>query len=260
MIELAYMSIEGITEQEREFLYTCVAPERREQLMARQNRLSADLSLAAEALARVMLCRTVRRLEAERLANGEWIPDDFPYSGGMPGRIQPKDFVIVRAENGKPYQGTVPGLFFNCSHSGTMVACGVAGEEIGVDIQKRTDGGRLREKVFCSEEMQEAESSGFFTEVWAKKESYLKLTGEGLRKELKSLNVCRMQTESQVQWHSEWVLDEYYLCACLENRGTYGTAGTLLKQDSGAAKGRAFRSCPVRPEEITEYIREVQEG
>ena len=260
MIELAYMSIEGISEAERELLYSCVAPDRRQQLMARKNRLSADLSLAAEALARVMLCRTVRRMEAERLAKGDRIPDDFPYSGGMPGRIQPKDFVIVRAENGKPYQGTVPGLFFNYSHSGTMVACGVAGEEIGVDIQKRRDSGMLREKVFCPEELKE-ESSSFFTEVWAKKESYLKLTGEGLRKELKSLNVYRMQAEAQVQWYSEWVLDEYCLCACLEGRETYGSEGLLSEnEDSGVANGRVFRSCPVRPEEITEYIREVQEG
>ena len=224
MLELAYMSIEGMTEQEREFLYTCVTPERREQLMSRKKRLSADLSLAGEVLARVMLWKTVRQLEEARQSRRDWIPDDFPYSGGEPGRIQPKDFVILREADGKPYQETVPGLFFNYSHSGTMVACGIAGENIGVDIQKLTEGSRVRKKVYCREEWLEETASGnslhFFTEVWAKKESYLKLTGEGLRRELKSLHVRKMQEDGKVQWYGGWVLEEYCMYACVEGSQT----------------------------------------
>ena len=269
MIELAYMSIEGISDADRELLYACVAPERREQLMARKNRLSADLSLAAEALARVMLCRIVRQLETERLMNGDCIPDDFPYSGGEPGIIQPKDFVIVRAGDGKPYQETAPGLYFNWSHSDTLVACGVAGEEIGVDIQKITDGGRVREKLFCPEELQEAEkateSSCFFTEVWAKKESYLKLTGEGLRRELKSLNVCRMQTDGEVQWYGGRISDAYYLYACVEgttdeNVSKNRSVGTQEEKRDGASGETRCTVCQISLKEITEFIESVQEA
>jgi len=220
MLELAYMSIEGMTEQDREILYTCTTPERREQLLSRKNRLAADLSLAGEVLARVMLWKAVRRLEKERLAQCDCIPDDFPYSGGMAGVIQPRDFVIVRDEYGKPYQETVPGLFFNYSHSGTMVACGIAGENIGVDIQKFTEGGRVREKVYCAGEWEEerafADTSRYFTEVWTKKESFLKLTGDGLRREMKSLNVRKMQETDAVRWYGGWVLEEYCLYACAE--------------------------------------------
>jgi len=224
MLELAYMSIEGMTEQEREILYSCVAPERREQLLARKNRMSADLSLAAEVLARVMLWKAVRRLEEERQAKCDCIPDDFPYSGGKPGVIQPKDFVVVRDKDGKPYQETVPGLFFNYSHSGMMVACGIAGENIGVDIQKLTEGGKVSKKVFCQEELEEEKASGepsrFFTEVWAKKESYLKLTGEGLRRSMTSLQLRKMQEEGEVKWYGGWTPEEYCLYACVENGGT----------------------------------------
>lgn len=223
MLELAYMSIEGMTEQEREFLYTCVTPERREQLMSRKNRLSADLSLAGEVLARVMLWKMVRQLEEARQSQCDSIPDDFPYSGGVSGAIQPKDFVIVRDQYGKPYQETVPGLFFNYSHSGTMVACGIAGENIGVDIQKLTEGGRVREKVYCVGEWEEGayvDSSRYFTEVWTKKESFLKLTGEGLRREMKSLYVRKMQETGEVRWYGGWVLEEYCLYACVEGSQT----------------------------------------
>ena len=223
MLELAYMSIEGMSGQDREILYSCVTTERREQLMARKNRQSADLSLAGEVLARWMLWKAVMQLEEERQAQCDCIPDDFPYSGGKPGVIQPKDFVVVRDKDGKPYQETVPGLFFNYSHSGTMVACGIAGENIGVDIQKRTEGNRVREKVYCQAEYGEEKISGnpsrYFTEVWAKKESYLKLTGEGLRRDMTSLQLCKMQEDGEVLWYGGWTSEEYCLYACVENSG-----------------------------------------
>ena len=248
MLELAYMSIEGMTEQEREILYGCVTSERQEQLRTRKNRQSADLSLAGEVLARVMLWKAVRRLEEEHQAQCDCIPDDFPYSGGKPGVIQPKDFVIVRDTDGKPYQETVPGLFFNYSHSGTMVACGIAGEAIGVDIQKRTEGGRVREKAYCQEEWLEdeasADASRFFIEVWAKKESYLKLTGEGLRREMKSLHVRKMQENGEVQWYGGWALEEYCLYACVENF---------------AAGEKESNIYPMSLCEITDIIKRVQE-
>lgn len=221
MLEVAYMSIEGMSEADRELLYSCVTPERQEQLRSRRNSLSADLSLAGEVLARVMLWKTVRMQEEERQAQCDCIPDDYPYSGGRPGVIQPKDFVILRDKQGKPYQETVPGLFFNYSHSGSMVACGVAGENIGVDIQKQTEGSKVREKVYCEEELVDEENSvdwsRYFTEIWTKKESYLKLTGEGLRREMKSLNVRRMRVSGEVQWYGGWVLDDYCLYACVED-------------------------------------------
>lgn len=186
MLELAYMSIEGMTEREREILYDCVSPERREQLRSRKHRQSADLSLAGEVLARVML--------------------------GKAGALHAKEIVIVRDTQGKPGQETVPGLFFNYSHSGTMVACGIAGENIGVDIQKRNDGTKVKEKVYCP-----AEREDDFTEIWAKKESYLKLTGEGLRREMKTLDVRKMQADGEAQWYGGWVMKDYCLYACVVN-------------------------------------------
>ncbi len=221
MFELAYMSIEGMNNEAREVLYSCVAPERRQELMTRWNRISADLSLAAEGLARVMICRIVQQIEKERVASGDCIPDDFPYSGGIAGALQAKDIHIERDENGKPYQGTVPGLYFNYSHSDILVACGVTGEEIGVDIQEVRHNVKIRERVYCQEEKQEDaayDNDEFFAEVWAKKESYLKLTGEGLRREMKTLNVRKMQEDGEVQWYGGKIGADGYLYACVEGK------------------------------------------
>ena len=249
MLELAYMSIEGMTEQEREVLYTCVAPERQEALSARKSRQSADLSLAGEVLARMMLWKVVRRLEEERLTQCVCIPDDFVYSEGKAGVIQPKDFIIMRDKLGKPFQETVPGLFFNYSHSGTMVACGIAGTNIGVDIQRQTDGGKVKEKVYCREEWAKEESSAdltcYFTEIWTKKESYLKLTGEGLRREMKSLNVRKLRENDDVNWYGGWVLDDYCLYACVEE---------------SAAREAVSNIYPMSLGELTHLIKRVQEA
>lgn len=223
MLEVAYMSIEGMSETDRELLYSCVTPERCQQLKKRGNRLSADLSLAAEGLARVMICQIVKQLEKVRLTAGDCISDDFPYSGGVAGALQPKDIAIICQESGKPYQGTVPGLYFNYSHSGMMIACGVAGEEIGVDIQQVRHNILIREKVYCKdEELEDADYSNdeYFAEVWAKKESYLKMTGEGLRREMKTLNVRKMQEEGDAQWYGGKIGADYYLYACVKNKET----------------------------------------
>ena len=266
MLELAYMSIEGMTEREREVLYTCVAPERQRQLLARKNRLSADLSLAGEVLARVMLWKAVRKNEGECQAKCDCIPDDFAYSGGVSGRIRPKEFCIVRDADGKPYQETVPGLFFNYSHSGTMVACGIAGEAIGVDIQKLVEGNKVRKKVYCTEEWEEERASGnppcFFTEVWTKKESYLKLTGEGLRREMKSLNVRKMQEKGDAQWYGGWISEDFCMYACVEGDQvdlTGGTNGLSRNGEVNEKKENTVSMCQIRLSEMIDWIKIVQE-
>lgn len=219
MFELAYMSIEGMDDEAREILYSCVSTERRKELMTRWHRVSADLSLAAEGLARVMICRIVQQMEQERAEAGEWIPDDFPYDGE--GTLTAKAIHIEREADGKPYQRTIPGLYFNYSHSDVLVACGVAGEEIGVDIQEVRHNVKIRERVYCQEEMQEDaayDNDEFFAEIWAKKESYLKLTGEGMRREMRTLNVRKMQEDGEVWWHGGKIAEDCYLYICAEGK------------------------------------------
>lgn len=90
--------------------------------------------------------------------------------------------------NGKPYFTDYP-FYFNLSHSGQYVFCGVSGREIGVDIQKvqKADELRLAKRFFSEEEYtalegckeQEIRRQMFFR-MWTRKEAYGKLTGHGL--------------------------------------------------------------------------------
>ncbi len=94
-------------------------------------------------------------------------------------------------KHGKPYLAGRP-FYFNLSHSGSYVCCGVAGEEIGVDIQRmeKVSGERLDRiagRFFCRREQEalsacpgEEERRELFYRLWTRKEAYGKLTGEGI--------------------------------------------------------------------------------
>ncbi len=102
-----------------------------------------------------------------------------------PSAIKPR---YQYGENGKPYlEGC--SFYFNLSHSGDYVFCGVSKREIGVDIQKIQAGNELRlaRRFFSPVERQALEACGdgesrrsMFFRMWTRKEAYGKLTGEGL--------------------------------------------------------------------------------
>ena len=91
-------------------------------------------------------------------------------------------------ENGKPYLREHP-FYFNLSHSGDYVFCGVSGQEIGVDIQRIQGENELRlaKRFFSASEYRILENCGnretrrmLFFRMWTRKEAYGKLTGRGL--------------------------------------------------------------------------------
>lgn len=101
----------------------------------------------------------------------------------------PEAFLCMKQkESGKPYLVDYPQVHFNLSHSGEMVACAIGRIEVGVDIQQLIP---VKEKVatrFFTEKENERlkqcatkkEYEKQFIQYWCRKESYLKLTGEGL--------------------------------------------------------------------------------
>jgi 4'-phosphopantetheinyl transferase len=92
---------------------------------------------------------------------------------------------IRAAPSGKPYAAGAENVCFSISHSAYSCICAVARREIGADIQKRVSPSpRLIGRV-CSpaeaELLRTAEDpAAVFTDMWALKESLLKLTGEGI--------------------------------------------------------------------------------
>ena len=89
-------------------------------------------------------------------------------------------------QNGKPF---ISGQkHFNISHSGDFVVCAVCDDEIGVDVEKvERMSPRLMHKFLADKEtaaldsLDEAEIPRYLCEKWVRKESCLKLTGDGLR-------------------------------------------------------------------------------
>ena len=91
---------------------------------------------------------------------------------------------IRYGKHGKP---EVDGIFFNLSHSHDVAICAVADRSVGCDVEKIgkvPDGiaGRYfssKENAYLEQFSGEERARAFF-KIWTMKESYLKMTGEGL--------------------------------------------------------------------------------
>lgn len=103
-----------------------------------------------------------------------------------------KSFQDIRyGQNKKP---EVEGLHFNISHSHEIVVCAVSDLPVGCDVEKI---GEMREKIvshfFTSKEImylnqyEGIEKENEFYRLWTMKESYMKMTGEGMKLSLKRI-------------------------------------------------------------------------
>lgn len=93
---------------------------------------------------------------------------------------------VCIGEHGKPYLQNNNDIFFNLSHSGDYVLCGIADRQIGVDIQKRHDKdvSGVKEKIHNAQDKDE----DFFL-LFSAKEAFCKCTGEGLQRDLSHIAV-----------------------------------------------------------------------
>lgn len=91
---------------------------------------------------------------------------------------------VMAGEHGKPM---VEGLEFNLSHSGNLVICAVSDQPVGCDVELlRKAPARVAERYFSRDEQEylsrfcgEDYDKEFFR-LWTMKESYVKMTGEGI--------------------------------------------------------------------------------
>lgn len=92
---------------------------------------------------------------------------------------------IAYGECRKPYLADYPKIYFNISHCPKGCVCAVSDKEIGVDIQDiRPFSWDIAKRVCCDNELKLLEQTDdkdlLFTKFWAMKESYVKMTGEGI--------------------------------------------------------------------------------
>lgn len=90
---------------------------------------------------------------------------------------------------GKPFVQEYPRVFFNISHCHRGIACAVMDKPVGIDIEEIQFDEDLAKVIFNTEELEVIRNANEpavkFTEFWTRKESILKLTGEGLRDDMK---------------------------------------------------------------------------
>ena len=126
-------------------------------------------------------CRIMKYLKAEdrkrSLGAGLLLNRVLPRYGASPDAVR-------AGADGKP---EVEGIFFNLSHSGHIVICATAEKEVGCDVEKIVKAPEgVAERFFHTGEsayvnacMGEERDHRFFR-IWTMKESYIKMTGEGM--------------------------------------------------------------------------------
>ena len=125
---------------------------------------------------------------------------------------------VYIGKHGKP---EVEGIHFNISHSGKYVICAVSDSPVGCDIEKRRKiSPHLAERYFCTTEKVhlepfdvEAYEQEFFR-LWTKKESYVKMTGEGLATSMDTFDV--LQKEGRDCFFEEYEVEGYQIAVCTE--------------------------------------------
>lgn len=101
----------------------------------------------------------------------------------------------AKGEHGKPFFTLRPGIHYNISHSGKYVVCIFAGMEVGIDIQehKEVNYERMLKRMVPAEMIPNILAAGdveeaFFTQ-WVLREAYIKWTGEGLSRDLRTISM-----------------------------------------------------------------------
>lgn len=114
---------------------------------------------------------------------------------------------LITGPHGKP-ELKDGSLFFSLSHTGDGILCAVSDSPVGADLERRRAHERyeaLIRRCFCDAERAylaaSSEPDDTFTELWTKKESYIKLLGHGLSLPLQSF--CVLDGSLPVRFYHE---------------------------------------------------------
>ena len=136
---------------------------------------------------------------------------------------------VVYGENGKP---KIPGICFNLSHSEDMVICTVSKKPVGCDVEKVKEINlKIAERFFAKKELEYLKSfeknnrADAFFRLWTMKESYMKMTGEGMRLGLDQFEVILDEDIKVFRngqrcacFIKEYELQGYKLSVCAEEK------------------------------------------
>ena len=116
----------------------------------------------------------------------------------------PHSVEILRKEGVKP-RFDCEDIYFNLSHSDGVIMLGISHTPIGVDIE------RVREIDISKFPFIQAEDEEEFFERWTERESYVKMTGEGIVG-------IRKPVPEDAHFEHFPVYDGYHACVCAEEQ------------------------------------------
>lgn len=141
--------------------------------------------------------------------------------------------VIGYQGNQKPFLPEHPAVHFNLSHSGTMAMAVFSDREVGCDIEQAgTADLRVARRFFHPREREMLEAlerkgdgkglDDLFFRIWTRKESVLKVTGEGIRMPMSSFCVCPGEP------HARYTFLEHPVFGCHSCTCVDGTPGDVF--------------------------------
>jgi 4'-phosphopantetheinyl transferase len=108
-------------------------------------------------------------------------------------------YILKKNRYGKPYLEDYTDKYFNISHSGDWIICGVSDYELGVDVEEKKEFRDILEiakRFFSIDESNylleinnNDEQLTAFYDIWTKKESFIKAVGQGISLNLGSFSV-----------------------------------------------------------------------
>lgn len=131
--------------------------------------------------------------------------------------------------HGKPYVDGQRSIYFSLSHSGDYVLLAISEEEIGADIQLRkdVDFSKIGKHFMTQQEYETWVNQDkdlqkeLFYQIWAGKEAYLKLTGEGMTAgfqtvwlDVEKATIVDSRNAEQVVTTYWYEMDDYQLAIC----------------------------------------------
>lgn len=138
---------------------------------------------------------------------------------------------IARNQYGKPYLVEYSNIHFNISHTKGAIACAVSDCPVGIDIERiRKIDFRIVRYFFSQQEkdyvLADTENTDFrFTEVWTKKEAYLKFLGTGILLPVEKFDVFEILNNEFIRIYTE-LKHDYLISVC--NIGNYKPDGIAL--------------------------------
>lgn len=157
------------------------------------------------------IIKNLNRKKALLLSQGflkEKVSDEY--------NIRREELIFSVSKSGKPFCLSHENIHFSVSHSGEYLAIAIGENEIGIDIEiykKPPD--KLIERICSANEKNLVDSSEnkaeAFTEIWTKKEAYLKALGSGIDRELKSIDTTDEKFKFFTEFYDDFVLSVFSL-------------------------------------------------